>query len=116
MTSPEPRKERRLTWLWVALAFFVGLVAMAGIAFLLTNIQTHKNEAIEYPLKTVQIAANELDPAVGPELPARIRLVQEHRDRRCRDALRRLQAIQQAGKVPRAQDTVGGLRVQQRLQ
>ena len=55
MTTPEPKKGRRLTWLWVALAFFIGLVAMAGIAFLLTNIQTHKNEEVEYPLKTVSI-------------------------------------------------------------
>jgi nitrite reductase (cytochrome c-552) len=70
MTSPEPRKGRRLTWLWVALAFFIGLVAMAGIAFLLTNIQTHKNEEVEYPLKTVAIAENELDPAVwGQNFP-----------------------------------------------
>jgi len=70
MTSPEPKKGRRLTWLWVALAFFIGLVAMAGIAFLLTNIMTHKNEEAEYPLKTVQIAANELDPAVwGQNFP-----------------------------------------------
>jgi nitrite reductase (cytochrome c-552) len=70
MTSPEPKKARHLTWLWIALAFFVGLVAMGGIAFLLTNIQTHKNEAIEYPLKTVEIAADELDPAVwGQNFP-----------------------------------------------
>jgi len=70
MTMPEPKKGRRLTWLWVALAFFVGLVAMAGIAFLLTNIQTHKNEEVEYPLKTVAIAADELDPAVwGQNFP-----------------------------------------------
>ena len=70
MTTPEPKKGRRLTWLWVALAFFIGLVAMAGIAFLLTNIQTHKNEEVEYPLKTVAIAENELDPAVwGQNFP-----------------------------------------------
>jgi nitrite reductase (cytochrome c-552) len=37
---------------------------------MLTNIQTHKNEQAEYPLKTVQIAANELDPAVwGQNFP-----------------------------------------------
>ena len=70
MTSPEPKEGRRLTWLWIALAFFIGLVAMAGIAFLLTNIMTHKNEQAEYPLKTVQIAANELDPTVwGQNFP-----------------------------------------------
>src|SRR5512136_3376211 len=70
MSSSEPKKMSRRTWLWVGLAFFVGLVAMAGIAFLLTNIQTHKNEQAEYPLKTVQIAANELDPAVwGQNFP-----------------------------------------------
>jgi len=70
MTTPEPKKGPRFTWLWIALAFFIGLVAMAGIAFLLTNIMTHKNEEAEYPLKTVQIAANELDPAVwGQNFP-----------------------------------------------
>ncbi len=70
MTPPEPKKARRLAWLWIALAFFIGLVAMGGIALLLTNIQTHKNEEVEYPLKTVEIAANELDPAVwGQNFP-----------------------------------------------
>jgi nitrite reductase (cytochrome c-552) len=71
MTSPEPKKGRRLTWLWIAVAFFIGLVAMAGIAFLLTDIQTHKNEEAEYPLKVVEIAADELDPAVwGQNFPS----------------------------------------------
>jgi len=64
MTPTEPKAPSRRGWLWVALAFFAGLVLMAALAFLLTNIQTRKAESVEYPLKTVTIAANELDPAV----------------------------------------------------
>ena len=64
MTSSEPKKSSRHVWLWAALAFFLGLVLMAALAFLLTNIQTRKDESVEYPLKTVAIANDELDPAV----------------------------------------------------
>jgi nitrite reductase (cytochrome c-552) len=43
---------------------------MGFIAFMLTSIQTHKNEQVEYPLKVVEIAADELDPAVwGQNFP-----------------------------------------------
>ena len=36
----------------------------------LTSIQTHKSEQVQYPLKVVQVAANELDPAVwGKNFP-----------------------------------------------
>jgi nitrite reductase (cytochrome c-552) len=70
MTPTEPKAPSRRGWLWVALAFFAGLVLMAALAFLLTNIQTRKAESVEYPLKTVTIAANELDPAVwGQNFP-----------------------------------------------
>jgi nitrite reductase (cytochrome c-552) len=70
MTPSEPKARSRRGWLWVALAFFAGLVIMAALAFLLTNIQTRKAESVEYPLKTVTIAANELDPAVwGQNFP-----------------------------------------------
>ncbi|MCU0509258.1 MAG: ammonia-forming cytochrome c nitrite reductase subunit c552 [Anaerolineae bacterium] len=62
-------KSKR-AWLWVGLAFVLGLVIMGGIAALLTNIQTRKAEAVEYPLKTVEIANRELDPAVwGQNFP-----------------------------------------------
>jgi nitrite reductase (cytochrome c-552) len=60
----------RRSWLWITLAFILGLVVMAGIAALLTNIQTRKAEQAEYPLKVVQIGAKELDPAIwGKNFP-----------------------------------------------
>jgi nitrite reductase (cytochrome c-552) len=62
-------KSKR-AWLWVGLAFLLGLVVMGGIAALLTNIQMRKAEAVEYPLKTVEIGNRELDPAVwGQNFP-----------------------------------------------
>ncbi len=70
MTSSQPKSPSRRGWLWIALAFVAGLVIMAAVAFLLTNIQTRKSEAVEFPLKTVEIAADELDPAVwGQNFP-----------------------------------------------
>lgn len=70
MTSSQPKPASRRGWLWIALAFAAGLVIMGGVAFLLTNIQARKSEAVEYPLKTAEIAANELDPAVwGQSFP-----------------------------------------------
>ena len=70
MTSSQPNVPSRRRWLWIALAFFAGMLIMGAVAFLLTNIQTRKAEAVEFPLKTVQIAATELDPAVwGQNFP-----------------------------------------------
>jgi nitrite reductase (cytochrome c-552) len=70
MASSQPKQSSRRTWLWIALAFVLGLVLMGFIAFMLTSIQTHKNEQVEYPLKVVEIAADELDPAVwGQNFP-----------------------------------------------
>jgi len=55
---------------WLVAAFVVGALVMAGLAALLVSIQGHKNEAAEYPLRVVQIADNELDPAVwGKNFP-----------------------------------------------
>lgn len=43
---------------------------MAGLAALLTNIQQRKAETVEFPLQVVQIAPDELDPAVwGQNFP-----------------------------------------------
>src|SRR5512144_1567704 len=61
--NPTPSKPRR-AWLWIGVAFVAGLAAVVGLALLLTSIQTHKAEQVQYPLKVVQVAANELDPAV----------------------------------------------------
>jgi nitrite reductase (cytochrome c-552) len=52
------------------LAFGAGVIVLAALAFLLTNIMTRKAEAVEYPLKVIEIGPNELDPAVwGKNFP-----------------------------------------------
>lgn len=57
MNSP-----KRPVW-WLIAAFIGGMLIMAGLAALLTNIQQRKNEAAEYPA-IIPIADGELDPAV----------------------------------------------------
>lgn len=70
MSSSPSGKSLRRGWLWVVLAFFAGLLIMGAVAFMLTNIQTRKAEAVEFPLKTVAIGEKELDPAVwGQNFP-----------------------------------------------
>jgi nitrite reductase (cytochrome c-552) len=70
MTTSEPKPRSRRMWLWIAIAFAVGAIVFGGIAYLLTNIQTRKAEAVEYPLKVVEISDTELDPAVwGKNFP-----------------------------------------------
>lgn len=70
MTTSQSQTPSRRGWLVIALAFLAGLLIMAAIAFLLTSIQTRKSEAVEFPLRIVQIAAKELDPAVwGQNFP-----------------------------------------------
>jgi len=65
-STPKPRRR----WPWVILAFVVGFVMLGGLAFLLTNIMSRKAEAVQYPLKVVQIGPKELDPAVwGKNFP-----------------------------------------------
>jgi nitrite reductase (cytochrome c-552) len=49
---------------FIAGAFLLGIVLMAGVAALLANIQTRKNEQIQYPLKVVALNPGELDPVV----------------------------------------------------
>jgi nitrite reductase (cytochrome c-552) len=44
--------------------FLLGAVIMGGLAALLVNIQDRKDEAAAFPLKIVDIAQGELDPAV----------------------------------------------------
>jgi nitrite reductase (cytochrome c-552) len=65
-SAPKPRRR----WPWVILAFVAGFVLLGGLAFLLTNIMSRKAEAVEYPLKVIQIGPKELDPAVwGKNFP-----------------------------------------------
>lgn len=59
----------RQFWLYVVV-FVAAAGVTAGVAALLMNIQTRKMEAIQYPLKVTEIAADELDPAVwGQNFP-----------------------------------------------
>lgn len=68
-TTPSNTPNRRPLYLVIA-AFFVGFLVMGGLAALLTNIQQRKAETVEYPLKVVEIAPDELDPAVwGQNFP-----------------------------------------------
>jgi nitrite reductase (cytochrome c-552) len=56
--------------LYLGIAFVAGLLIMAGLAALLTNIQQRKAETVEYPLRVVAIDPDELDPAVwGQNFP-----------------------------------------------
>jgi nitrite reductase (cytochrome c-552) len=67
-TKQPPTNRRPL--LLVGAAFLVGMLIMAGLAALLTNIQQRKAETAEFPLRVVQIDPNELDPAVwGQNFP-----------------------------------------------
>ncbi len=60
----------RRNMILLVLAFVVGAAVMAGLAALLVSIQERKDEALQYPLKVVQISATELDPAVwGKNFP-----------------------------------------------
>ena len=59
----------RQFWLYVAV-FVVAAAVTAGVAALLMNIQTRKMEAVQYPLKVIEIPADELDPEVwGKNFP-----------------------------------------------
>ncbi len=64
-----PNSSRRNVIL-LAATFIVGALMMAGLAALLVSVQGRKNEAALYPLKVVEVAQNELDPAVwGKNFP-----------------------------------------------
>ncbi len=69
-------------WLWLIAAFIVGLVVMAGLAYLLTSIQGRKAEAVQYPLKVITIAESELNPEVwGKNFPREYRFVRQNERR-----------------------------------
>lgn len=60
--SAQSRWSTRNIILLVAV-FAAGVIITAGLAALLVNIQQRKAEAVEFPLKVVEIADDELDPA-----------------------------------------------------
>jgi nitrite reductase (cytochrome c-552) len=79
-TPAQPQPRRR--WLWLVLAFVVGAVLLAALAFLLTNIMSRKAEAVQYPLKMVQIGPKEVDPAVwGKNFPREYSAYMKTQDR-----------------------------------
>jgi nitrite reductase (cytochrome c-552) len=54
----------------ISLAFLIGVFLMAGLAALLLNIPERRIEATEFPMRIVDIAEDELDPAVwGQNFP-----------------------------------------------
>ena len=69
MTNQEPTQKSPSRW-WLIAAFAGGLIIMGLVAALLVNISTRKAEAEEYPLKVVELAPGEVDPAVwGKNFP-----------------------------------------------
>jgi nitrite reductase (cytochrome c-552) len=64
MTTPQRSFWTRRTVIVLIVAFVVGAGIMAALAALLVSIQTHRDEAAQYPLKIVEVAATELDPVV----------------------------------------------------
>lgn len=63
-------KFNRAQLFWLVIAFIGGGVVMAAIAYLLLSIQQRKAEALQYPLKVIEIGPTELDPAVwGKNFP-----------------------------------------------
>jgi nitrite reductase (cytochrome c-552) len=70
MNTSQPKPKSRRTWPWIVVAFAAGAIIFGGVAYLLSNIQTRKAEAVEYPLKVVEVSDTELDPAVwGKNFP-----------------------------------------------
>ena len=63
VASPEPKRRSRSRILLVV-AFVVGIVVLIGIAALLVNIFTHKQEAQTTVVKIVDVEDGETDPAV----------------------------------------------------
>jgi nitrite reductase (cytochrome c-552) len=62
--------KTKRAWLWIGLAFVAGIVIMGGIAAILMNIQTHKNEEAVASVKITPVSSTELDPAVwGQNFP-----------------------------------------------
>ena len=60
--STEP-KRKQSPW-WLIAAFIGGIVIMGAVALLLVNITNRKAEGEQYPLRIVDIAPDEIDPAV----------------------------------------------------
>ncbi len=70
-TEETPTKKSGRGWGWVYAAVFVVVaIGVAVVAGLLMNIDNKKEEAAAYPLRIVEIGADELDPAVwGKNFP-----------------------------------------------
>jgi len=75
--------------------FVVGAVAAVAITSLLVNIWERKHEASQYPFRVVEVAKDELDPAVwGKNFPHQYVFIHANQRKLWQDALRRLSAVQ----------------------
>ena len=63
MTENTQKPTKNRTWIYIALFALAALATVVVIAVLM-NIKGKKEEATQYPLTVVEIAENELDPAV----------------------------------------------------
>ena len=69
MEQQTQSRSSRQIWVYVGL-FVAAVLLTAGVAALLVNITQRKDEAAAYPLKVVEIAEGEIDPAVwGANFP-----------------------------------------------
>jgi len=81
MTPSSDKALSRRKWIWVGVAFLAGVLIMAAVAALLTNIQERKAEEAAYPPKVVEIGDKELDPAVwGRNFPSEYDTFQKTQD------------------------------------
>jgi nitrite reductase (cytochrome c-552) len=70
MTTNSAEPKRKGSPWWLIAAFIGGALIMGAVALLLVNITNRKAEGEQYPLKVVEIAPDEIDPAVwGQNFP-----------------------------------------------
>jgi nitrite reductase (cytochrome c-552) len=68
--EPSDRLFSVKTLILAAVSFVFGALIMVGIGLLLINIQERKSEALQYPLKVVDISPDEINPEVwGKNFP-----------------------------------------------
>ena len=63
MTDTDRPRRRIRPWMLLA-GFAAGALILIGIGVLLVNIQQRRSEAEQYPLRVVELAPDEIDPAV----------------------------------------------------
>lgn len=70
MQAENPKQSSGSIWIYIVI-FVVAVILTAVVAALFMNINSRKQEAAAYPLKVVELAEGELDPAVwGQNFPS----------------------------------------------